>query len=80
MIDQHVSVISSVSTIRSVSAYADVHDPLNILDDTIRKPAGSYYTEQAPLVNRTPGGRVIVHTENTVIQQLNSSEHCNSKN
>uniref|UniRef100_A0A8K9Y7R8 DNA-binding protein RFX6 n=1 Tax=Oncorhynchus mykiss TaxID=8022 RepID=A0A8K9Y7R8_ONCMY len=45
MIDQHVSVISSVSSIRSVPTYADVHDPLNILDDTGRKPAGPYYPD-----------------------------------
>uniref|UniRef100_A0A8C2IQY3 DNA-binding protein RFX6 n=1 Tax=Cyprinus carpio TaxID=7962 RepID=A0A8C2IQY3_CYPCA len=44
-IDQHVSVISSVSSIRSVSAYAEVHDPLNILDDTSRKTTRPYYTE-----------------------------------
>uniref|UniRef100_A0A673Y253 DNA-binding protein RFX6 n=1 Tax=Salmo trutta TaxID=8032 RepID=A0A673Y253_SALTR len=37
IIDQHVSVISSVSSIRSVPAYGEVHDPLNILDDTGRK-------------------------------------------
>uniref|UniRef100_A0A8C7LWL6 DNA-binding protein RFX6 n=1 Tax=Oncorhynchus mykiss TaxID=8022 RepID=A0A8C7LWL6_ONCMY len=37
MIDQHVSVISSVSSIRSVPVYGEVHDPLNILDDTGRK-------------------------------------------
>uniref|UniRef100_A0A8B9KV25 DNA-binding protein RFX6 n=1 Tax=Astyanax mexicanus TaxID=7994 RepID=A0A8B9KV25_ASTMX len=39
LIDQHVSVISSVSSIRSVPAYTDVHDPLNILNDTGRKVA-----------------------------------------
>lgn len=55
LIDQHVSVISSVSSIRSVPAYADVHDPLNILNDTGRKGAGSYYTEQPPLITRTAG-------------------------
>ncbi|XP_041951274.1 DNA-binding protein RFX6 [Alosa sapidissima] len=60
MIDQHVSVISSVSTIRSVPTYADVHDPLNILDDAIRKPAGSYYNEQPSLVSRSSGGSSVV--------------------
>ncbi|XP_071019617.1 DNA-binding protein RFX6-like [Oncorhynchus clarkii lewisi] len=53
MIDQHVSVISSVSSIRSVPTYADIHDPLNILDDTGRKPAGPYYPESDSL--GTPG-------------------------
>ncbi|KAL0165006.1 hypothetical protein M9458_040759, partial [Cirrhinus mrigala] len=32
-------------SIRSVSAYAEVHDPLNILDDTSRKTTRPYYTE-----------------------------------
>ncbi|KAJ8396221.1 hypothetical protein AAFF_G00020880 [Aldrovandia affinis] len=55
MIDQHVSVISSVSTIRCVPAYSDVHDPLNILDDAGRKTTGPYYTD-SPALSRTPGG------------------------
>ncbi|KAJ8009045.1 hypothetical protein DPEC_G00084760 [Dallia pectoralis] len=56
MIDQHVSVISSVSSIRSATAYAEVHDPLNILDDGGRKTAGPFYTESEPLGAHTPGG------------------------
>ncbi|XP_045065983.1 DNA-binding protein RFX6 [Coregonus clupeaformis] len=55
MINQHVSVISSVSSIRSVSAYGEVHDPLNILDDTGRKTVGPYYTESDSLGSCTPG-------------------------
>uniref|UniRef100_A0A8C8JAK0 DNA-binding protein RFX6 n=1 Tax=Oncorhynchus tshawytscha TaxID=74940 RepID=A0A8C8JAK0_ONCTS len=55
MIDQHVSVISSVSSIRSVPVYGEVHDPLNILDDTGRKTAGPYYTESDSLGSHTPG-------------------------
>ncbi|XP_053315987.1 DNA-binding protein RFX6 [Spea bombifrons] len=47
MIDQHVSVISSVSSIRPLHSYNDIHDPLNILDDTARK-LGSYYTDSSP--------------------------------
>ncbi|RMC13087.1 hypothetical protein DUI87_10618 [Hirundo rustica rustica] len=55
MVDQHVSVISSVSSIRSLPSYSDIHDPLNILDDGRRKQAGSYYTESSPsIVCRTP--------------------------
>ncbi|NXV14567.1 RFX6 protein, partial [Cepphus grylle] len=55
MVDQHVSVISSVSSIRSLPSYNDIHDPLNILDDTGRKQTGSYYTESSPsIVCRTP--------------------------
>uniref|UniRef100_A0A8C3PPK3 DNA-binding protein RFX6 n=1 Tax=Calidris pygmaea TaxID=425635 RepID=A0A8C3PPK3_9CHAR len=55
MVDQHVSVISSVSSIRSLPPYNDIHDPLNILDDSGRKQTGSYYTESSPsIVCRTP--------------------------
>ncbi|KAJ7406709.1 regulatory factor X6 [Willisornis vidua] len=55
MVDQHVSVISSVSSIRSLPSYSDIHDPLNILDDSGRKQTGSYYTESSPsIVCRTP--------------------------
>ncbi|KAG9347508.1 hypothetical protein JZ751_005075, partial [Albula glossodonta] len=56
MIDQHVSVISSVSSVRCVPAYSDVHDPLNILDEAGRKTAGAFYSDSAALVSRTPGG------------------------
>ncbi|XP_076874011.1 DNA-binding protein RFX6 [Brachyhypopomus gauderio] len=58
LIDQHVSVISSVSSARSVSAYADVHDPLNILNDTGRKTVASYYPGQPPLITRTAGSSI----------------------
>ncbi|NXG69936.1 RFX6 protein, partial [Baryphthengus martii] len=55
MVDQHVSVISSVSSIRSLPSYNDIHDPLNILDDGGRKQTGSYYIESSPsIVCRTP--------------------------
>ncbi|NWX48018.1 RFX6 protein, partial [Steatornis caripensis] len=55
MVDQHVSVISSVSSIRSLPSYNDIHDPLNILDDSGRKQTGSYYTESSPSIAcRTP--------------------------
>ncbi|NXW94089.1 RFX6 protein, partial [Alopecoenas beccarii] len=55
MVDQHVSVISSVSSIRSLPSYNDIHDPLNILDDSGRKQTGSFYTEPSPsIVCRTP--------------------------
>ncbi|XP_006626386.2 DNA-binding protein RFX6 isoform X1 [Lepisosteus oculatus] len=56
MRDQHVSVISSVSSIRSVPAYNDVHDPLNILDDTGRKSTSTFYTDSSGLVCRAPLG------------------------
>ncbi|NXF95800.1 RFX6 protein, partial [Eubucco bourcierii] len=55
MVDQHVSVISSVSSIRSLPSYSEIHDPLNLLDDSGRKQTGSYYTESSPsIVCRTP--------------------------
>ncbi|KAM4692925.1 DNA-binding protein RFX6 [Discoglossus pictus] len=47
MIDQHVSVISSVSSIRPLHSFSDIHDPLNILDDTGRKQTASYYTDSS---------------------------------
>lgn len=50
MVDQHVSVISSVSSIRPLPSYNDTHDPLNILDDSGRKQTGSYYTESSPSI------------------------------
>uniref|UniRef100_A0A6Q2ZAP7 DNA-binding protein RFX6 n=1 Tax=Esox lucius TaxID=8010 RepID=A0A6Q2ZAP7_ESOLU len=53
MIDQHVSVISSVSSIRSATTYAEVHDPLNILEDAGRKVTGPFYPESDPLACRT---------------------------
>ncbi|XP_068071558.2 DNA-binding protein RFX6 isoform X2 [Danio rerio] len=56
-IDQHVSVISSVSSIRSVSAYAEAHDPLNILDDTSRKTR-PYYTELSAMGTHTAGSSI----------------------
>ncbi|XP_051952559.1 LOW QUALITY PROTEIN: DNA-binding protein RFX6-like [Xyrauchen texanus] len=58
LIDQHVSVISSVSSIRSVSAYTEVHDPLNILDDASRKKARPYYTELSSLGTHTAGSSI----------------------
>ncbi|KAM9316654.1 DNA-binding protein RFX6 [Gastrophryne carolinensis] len=45
MIDQHVSVISSISSIRPHSSFNDIHDPLNILEDSGRKSLGSYYSD-----------------------------------
>ncbi|KAF7651904.1 hypothetical protein LDENG_00103820, partial [Lucifuga dentata] len=46
LVDQHVSVISSVGTLRPFPpTYSEVHDPLNILDDPGRKTTGVYYTE-----------------------------------
>lgn len=52
MVNQHVSVISSV---RSLPPYSDIHDPLNILDDSTRKQTSSFYTDTSPSVAcRTP--------------------------
>uniref|UniRef100_A0A8D3DS25 DNA-binding protein RFX6 n=1 Tax=Scophthalmus maximus TaxID=52904 RepID=A0A8D3DS25_SCOMX len=46
LVDQHVSVISSVSSLRPFpSAYSEVHDPLNILDEPGRKTTGDFNTE-----------------------------------
>ncbi|XP_033001278.1 DNA-binding protein RFX6 [Lacerta agilis] len=43
MVDQHVSVISSISSIRPLPPYNDIHDPLSILEDAGRKQGASYY-------------------------------------
>ncbi|KAM7395990.1 hypothetical protein PAMA_007326 [Pampus argenteus] len=46
LVDQHVSVISSVGSLRPFPpAYSEVHDPLNILDEPGRKATGAYFTE-----------------------------------
>uniref|UniRef100_A0A8C0W4N0 DNA-binding protein RFX6 n=1 Tax=Castor canadensis TaxID=51338 RepID=A0A8C0W4N0_CASCN len=51
MVNQHVSVISSV---RSLPPYSDIHDPLNILDDSSRKQTNSFYADTSPVACRTP--------------------------
>uniref|UniRef100_A0A2K6GGK4 DNA-binding protein RFX6 n=1 Tax=Propithecus coquereli TaxID=379532 RepID=A0A2K6GGK4_PROCO len=52
MVNQHVSVISSV---RSLPPYSDIHDPLNILDDSSRKQPSSFYADtSSPVACRTP--------------------------
>ncbi|XP_062043669.1 DNA-binding protein RFX6 [Lepus europaeus] len=52
MVNQHVSVISSV---RSLPPYNDIHDPLNILDDTSRKQTSSFFADtSSPVACRTP--------------------------
>ncbi|XP_069829781.1 DNA-binding protein RFX6 [Dendropsophus ebraccatus] len=54
MIDQHVSVISSISSIRPLHAFSDIQDPLNILDDSGRKQLGTYYTDTSlPILCRS---------------------------
>uniref|UniRef100_G3NQW0 DNA-binding protein RFX6 n=1 Tax=Gasterosteus aculeatus aculeatus TaxID=481459 RepID=G3NQW0_GASAC len=41
LVDQHVSVISTISSLRPFqSTYSEVHDPLNILDEPGRKTTG----------------------------------------
>lgn len=46
-VDQHVSVISSVSSLRSYS-FSEVHDPLNILDEPGKKLTGSFFSQADP--------------------------------
>uniref|UniRef100_A0A3Q1JAJ7 DNA-binding protein RFX6 n=1 Tax=Anabas testudineus TaxID=64144 RepID=A0A3Q1JAJ7_ANATE len=54
LVDQHVSVISSVGSLRPfTSAYSEVHDPLNILDEPGRKTTGAYFTEETGAVTDT---------------------------
>lgn len=46
LVDQHVSVISTVGSLRPFpSTYSEVHDPLNILDEPGRKTSGAFFTE-----------------------------------
>lgn len=46
LVDQHVSVISTVGSLRPFpSTYSEVHDPLNILDEPGRKTTGAFFTE-----------------------------------
>ncbi|KAL7987806.1 hypothetical protein Chor_006725 [Crotalus horridus] len=45
LVDQHVSVISSISSIRPLPPYSDIHDTLCILEDTGRKQGTSYYPD-----------------------------------
>ncbi|XP_029318659.1 LOW QUALITY PROTEIN: DNA-binding protein RFX6 [Cottoperca gobio] len=46
LVDQHVSVISTVGSLRPFpSTYSEVHDPLNILDEPGRKTTGAYFIE-----------------------------------
>ncbi|KAK2855943.1 hypothetical protein Q5P01_004678 [Channa striata] len=46
LVDQHVSVISSVGSLRHfTAAYSEVHDPLNILDEPGRKTTGAFFSE-----------------------------------
>uniref|UniRef100_M4AMS2 DNA-binding protein RFX6 n=1 Tax=Xiphophorus maculatus TaxID=8083 RepID=M4AMS2_XIPMA len=53
LVDQHVSVISSVGNLRPFSAaFSEVHDPLNILDEPGRKTSGSFFTNANVLIER----------------------------
>jgi len=46
LVDQHVSVISSVGSLRHFpSTFSEVHDPLNILDEPGRKTTGGFFSE-----------------------------------
>ncbi|XP_068609929.1 DNA-binding protein RFX6 [Brachionichthys hirsutus] len=55
LVDQHVSVISSVGNLRPFpSTYSEVHDPLNILDEPGRKATGMYFTEAEPGAGSAP--------------------------
>lgn len=57
--DQHVSVISSVSSLRSFS-FSEVHDPLNILDEPGKKLTGGFFSEADPRAGEHRDGRGFV--------------------
>lgn len=70
MVNQHVSVISSV---RSLPPYGDIHDPLNILDDGSRKQTSSFYADTPPSVAcRTPVVGKLIVFENILKMLLTS--------
>ncbi|XP_037541577.1 DNA-binding protein RFX6 [Nematolebias whitei] len=49
LVDQHVSVISSVGSLRPFpSTFSEVHDPLNLLDEPGRKTTGGFYSDAEP--------------------------------
>ncbi|XP_062857551.1 DNA-binding protein RFX6 [Trichomycterus rosablanca] len=74
LIDQHVSVISTVCSTRSVSAYTEVNDPLNILNDmACRKPAAPYYPAQSALITRSAGSPIAPAIQCSVSQCMYSS-------
>ncbi|XP_075869151.1 DNA-binding protein RFX6 isoform X2 [Nelusetta ayraudi] len=53
LVDQHVSVISTVGSLRPFpSAYSEVHDPLNILDEPGRKT--TFFTEAEAVAGSAP--------------------------
>lgn len=46
LVDQHVSVISSVGSLRPFpTTFSEVHDPLNILDEPGRKASGTFFSD-----------------------------------
>ncbi|KAK7907738.1 hypothetical protein WMY93_016350 [Mugilogobius chulae] len=44
-LDQHVSVISSVSSLRAFGSFSEAHDPLNLLGEISRKNSSMFYSE-----------------------------------
>ncbi|XP_074541898.1 DNA-binding protein RFX6 [Halichoeres trimaculatus] len=55
LVDQHVSVISTVGSLRQFPpVYSEVHDPLNILDEPDRKTTGAYFTAAEPGTGSAP--------------------------
>ncbi|XP_021030475.1 DNA-binding protein RFX6 isoform X2 [Mus caroli] len=69
MVNQHVSVISSV---RSLPPYSDIHDPLNILDDSSRKQNNSFYADTSSSV----ACRTTVVASNLQTQIPSTSSQC----
>jgi len=55
LVDQHVSVISSVGSLRAFPPmFSEVHDPLNILDDPGRKSSMLYYEDVEDAEGKRP--------------------------
>uniref|UniRef100_A0A8D0C292 DNA-binding protein RFX6 n=1 Tax=Salvator merianae TaxID=96440 RepID=A0A8D0C292_SALMN len=92
MVDQHVSVISSISSIRPLPPYNEIHDPLSILEDTGRKQGSSFYTDASigcrnPLasdmqttISASSSQCMYGHTRQCLSQEaMNSSGQANSE-
>ncbi|KAJ0061212.1 hypothetical protein NL108_013529 [Boleophthalmus pectinirostris] len=52
-LDQHVSVISSVSSLRAFGSFSEAHDPLNLLGEITRKTTALCFTASPSLLSVT---------------------------
>ncbi|XP_046878132.1 DNA-binding protein RFX6 [Hypomesus transpacificus] len=88
LVEQHVSVISSVSSLRPLPPYGQLHDPLSLLAPQGRRTATQYYPEADPMgghphapplstSNSTPciyGGPAQFHSQDALLPHRMTSE------